>query len=183
MKDRRRKPNTLLFAYGTIMNPRQTEALGGDPAIVGVAYLPDAAVAFFGHSDVWDGGLETLVGRPGAEAWGVVYALSSSELDRVDAWRGVRLDGGGSYFHMPAEVIGTDGTRHQVLFHRKAVMGAPQPPSIGCRDFIADGAAARGVPAAPVAALRAMEAAPARYPVPTDDRFLVFPISDLACCC
>lgn len=183
MRERRRKPNTLLFAYGAAMNPNQTAALRCDPALVAVARLPNHAVAFFGHSEVWDGGFETLVEREGAETWGVIYALAPSELDRFDVWRGVRLDGGGAYFHMPTEVFGQDGARHEVLFHRKAVMGPLRLPSIGCRDYLADGAATRGLPEAYVAALRAMDAVPARYPVPKNDRTVMVPMSDLASCC
>ncbi|EJW10897.1 AnfR protein, required for Mo- and V-independent nitrogenase [Rhodovulum sp. PH10] len=182
-KGGRSRPTTLLFAYGATMNPSQIAVRRSRPAVVAVARLPGWALGFFGHSEVWDSALETLVPQAGAETWGVVYALTATDLDRLDAWQGVKLDGGGSYFHYPVEVIGEDGATHHALFYRKAVMGEPELPSAEYLAFIAEGARARHLPAERVAALAAMPSRPARYPVPMGARDDVFLAPEHTCQC
>jgi len=178
-----RRPKTLLFAYGATMNPEHVMVRLCRPKTVAIARLADHALGFFGHSEIWDSGLETLVERPSAETWGVVYELSETELDRLDAWQGVKLDGGGSYFHYPVEVIDAAGCSYDVLFHRKTEMGPPQPPSREYLDFIVAGARARGLPGDHVETLHAIAATPARYPVPKLNTDINALAAKLSCAC
>ncbi|MFC0238858.1 gamma-glutamylcyclotransferase family protein [Rhodopseudomonas telluris] len=178
-----RRPTTLLFAYGATLNPEHIMVRLCQPKPVAVARLADFSLGFHGYSAIWDSGQETLVDQPGAETWGVVYQLSPTELDRFDAWQGVKLDGGGSYFHYPAEVIAADGTTFDVLFHRKTEMGPPRPPSRDYLDFIVAGARARGLPGDHIEMLGAIESVPPSYPVPMAHADIKALASKLSCAC
>lgn len=178
-----RRPATLLLAYGAALNPEHIMVRLCRPKIRGIARLPGYRLGFHGHSEVWDSGLETLVDEPGAEAWGVLYELSANELDRFDAWQGVKLDGGGSYFHYPVEVISQNGQTLDALFHRKAEQGPPQPPSRDYLDFILVGARARELPGDYLEQLGAVTSVPARYPVPKINTDITALASKLSCAC
>lgn len=178
-----RRPTTLLFAYGATLNPEHIMVRLCQPKILTIARLPDYRLGFHGHSEIWDSGLDTLVDEPGAETWGVLYALSATELDRFDAWQGVKLDGGGSYFHYPVEVIAQDGQVLDALFHRKAEMGPPQSPSRDYLNFIIAGARARGLPGDYLERLSAIASVPARYPVPKVHTDITALASKLSCAC
>lgn len=170
------KKSVLYFAYGANMNAQQIAARCTKPKFVAAARLPDHAIGFFGHSERWDGGEETLVPKAGSDLYGVVYELSPSAFDRLDAWQSVKLDGTGRYFHTPAEVIGLDGAVYSVLLYKKAERGRPRPPSADYLAYIADGAEAHGLPSDYLAALRGIATRKAGYPVPKEDctdRFLM----------
>ena len=178
-----RRPATLLLAYGAALNPEHIMVRLCRPKIRSIARLPGYRLGFHGHSAVWDSGLETLVDDPGAEVWGVLYELSATELDRFDAWQGVKLDGGGSYFHTPVDVITPDGQALDALAHRKAEQGPPQPPSRQYLDFILAGARAHGLPNDHVERLQAIASVPARYPVPKINTDITALASKLSCAC
>ncbi len=173
----------LHFAYGADMNPGQIAERCSRPTIKAVARLPDHALSFHGHSETWDGGEEAVVPRPGHDLYGVVYQLSASDADSLDAAQGVRLNGTGSYFHFPAEVIGLDGDRFDVVLHKKDRLGVFQAPSTEYLDYIIAGARVHGLPAAYVDALQWIETRAARYPVPrrVSEQFRMLAASSCAC--
>lgn len=173
----------LYFAYGSNMNPAQMAIRCRGCKKVAVARLSGYRLDFFGHSQRWDGGEETVIIAPGERVLGVVYELSHSALDRLDAWQGVRLDGSGRYFHSPAEVIGLDGKVYPVLIYRKDILGEPRPPSTEYLAYILAGAEEQALPTEYIARLRAVPSQLARYVVPKTedaDRLLM---SAASCAC
>ncbi|MHC1711374.1 MAG: gamma-glutamylcyclotransferase family protein [Solidesulfovibrio sp.] len=154
------------FAYGSNMNKEQILARCTTPVTIAVARLPDHRIGFYGYSKTWDGAVETLVPAPGRELWGVLYELHFLDLDRLDGWQDVRLDGSGAYFHYPVRVIDTEGTTHTALLYKKDILGAPQPPSREYLDYIIQGAGERGLPSDYREALRRMDAKKATFGVP-----------------
>jgi hypothetical protein len=180
----RHETKTILhFAYGADMNPQQIAARCSWAKAVAVARLPDHALAFHGHSETWDGGDEAMVPCLGQDLYGVVYRLSLSDADSLDAAQGVRLNGTGSYFHYPAEVIAVDGSSYGVVLHKKDVLGAVRCPSRDYLDHIVAGAEFHGLPSAYVNRLRRTETRPARYPVPLrpSEQFRILSTSSCAC--
>jgi hypothetical protein len=166
----------LYFAYGANMNFEQISARCSKPQFVSVARLPGYEIAFYGRSERWDGGEETLRAMPGRDLYGVVYELSPTAFDRLDAWQGVKLDGTGDYFHRPAEVIGLNGTRYSTLLYKKSEMREPSLPSKEYLAHILVGAEFHGLPDDYLASLRAMPSRQADYAVPKPertDRFLM----------
>lgn len=176
----------LYFAYGSDMHPDQIAGRAPGAEVAAVARLGGFATAFFGRSERWDGGEESAVRMAGAEMWGVVYRLSPAAFDRLDAWQGARLDGTGGYFHCPAEVVAADGMPYSAVMYRRSSTREPAPPSREYLAFIAEAAERRGLPAAHVATLRAMDSVPASYPVPKEgptDRFLAGLPLGASCAC
>lgn len=170
MSTTRQKPPILYFAYGANMNGGQIAArCRTKPKVVAVAKLPDYAIAFFGHSERWDGGEETAIVQPGETLWGVIYEVSLSSLDHLDAWQGAKLDGSGPYFHSPAEAVGADGTTYPVLLYRKDILGETRMPSTEYLEHIVCGAEEHGLPAEYVRKLRSIAAKKAGYAVPKPD--------------
>lgn len=180
-----RKSPLLYFAYGSNMNPGQIALRCPGAKRIVAARLPDHRLAFFGHSERWDGGEETVMPAPGQTVHGMVYALAFSALDRLDAWQGVRLDGGGGggYFHSPAMVFDLKGATFDILMYRKDILGPPRPPSIEYRAHILDGARDCGLPEDYCRALMAIPAEPARYAVPREDDADRFLRSMAGCVC
>jgi len=166
MTQHRNRETVLHFAYGADMNPRQIAERCSWAKVVAVARLPDHALSFHGHSEAWDGGEEAVVPTPGQDLYGVVYRLSLSDADSLDAAQGVRLNGTGSYFHFPAEVISGDGSHLSVVLHKKDRLGAFRAPSKDYLDFIIAGAVSHSLPSAYIDLLRATETRAAGYPVP-----------------
>ncbi|KAA5602684.1 gamma-glutamylcyclotransferase family protein [Blastochloris sulfoviridis] len=166
MMTRLKPPPILYFAYGPTMNPGIMASICRAAKPVAPAVLPHHDLGFFGHCDTWDGGEKTLVRRADASVHGVVYRLSVSDLDRLDASQSVKLDGSGPYFHYPDEVIGLDGTRYDTLFYKRAMEGEPQAPSCDYIQQIIAGAEAHGLSAAYVARLKRIPSRPASYSVP-----------------
>ena len=155
-----------LFAYGADMHPEQIRERCSRPVALGPARLPGYAIGFYGHSDIWDGAVETAVPTPGSALWGVLYELTFTDALRLDEWHDARLDGAGSFFHFPVRVESAGGELRTALLYKKDVLGAPQPPSREYLDFIVQGALERGLPQAYTEALRRTATREAAYAVP-----------------
>lgn len=156
----------LYFAYGSDMNPEQISARCDEPKAFMVAHLPDYAVAFFGHADRWDGGLESIMECPNSQVFGVLYKVSFNDADYLDACQGARLDGTGPYFQFPIEVIGADGNLYSVFTYKKSSLGETTLPSSGYLDYIVSGAVARGLPDEYIARLKQMDSKATNEPLP-----------------
>lgn len=162
----RNTENTLYFVYGWQLDARLLERYCPSARIVASARLPGYELGFFGYSQKWDGAEEAIFDSRDGAVWGLVLDLNRADAQRLDDAQSVHGDGSGAYFHYPAEVEGSDGQRHEVLFYMKSSRGEPRPPSAEYRDRIADGALAHGLPADYIERLRGIAAPPAGYPVP-----------------
>lgn len=176
-----RSTHTLFFAYGSNMIPEQIHARCLKPELVAVARLPGHGMGFFGYSKVWDGAVETVFPAPGREVWGILYRLTIADSNRLDTWQDVRLDGTGSYFHYPAEVVGDDGVGHLALLYKKDTLGEPLPPSRPYLDRIVTGALNRGLPESYVQSLRSFAFQEPGYEVPKRGTFDRSLLVDMAC--
>lgn len=173
----------LYFAYGGNMNPAQMAMRCQGCKTVAVARLQGYKLAFYGHSQRWDSAEETVIAAPGAQVWGVVYEVSHSAFDRLDAWQGVRLDGSGRYFHSPADVIGLDGKTYPVLIYRKDILGVARLPSTEYLASILTGAEEHGLPSDYIEVLRALPSQQARYGVPRTEDADHLLLSAAQCAC
>ena len=158
------------FAYGSTMNQEQILARGVKPVVVGIARLPHHRIAFYGYSRTWDGAMETVVPASGQEVWGVIYELTLTDWDRLDASQDVRLDGTGTYFHFPDWVTDTEGRSHAVLLYKKDILREPLPPSREYLEVIIQGALKRGLPSWYVEELRRLDSRPADFKVPREGK-------------
>lgn len=156
----------LLFAYGLDLHPEEIARFCPAAKPLTLATAPGWRIGFFGHSRVWDGAEATLVPDPAAAVPGVVWRLSPSEAEQLEAARGVRLNGTGRYFHTALEVETDDGRRLGVVALVKTERREERPPSRPYLDRIIKGAAYHGLPEAHIAALRDVVATTPAYPVP-----------------
>ncbi|NJL07203.1 MAG: gamma-glutamylcyclotransferase [Methylacidiphilales bacterium] len=180
MEIKRKPARFFYFAYGPTMNPATMAQVCRGAVALGTAMLPGHELAFFGHSEVWDGAEKTLVRRPGAVAWGVVYQIASTDLDRLDLYQGVKLDGSGGYFHYPTEVFGADGQRYEVVFYKRAMNGTPSLPSTDYVARIIAGTEAHGLPNDYIDRLRRAPTRRASYSVPLRR---IGVVSEFSCAC
>lgn len=155
-----------MFVFNALMHPAQIAACCADARVVAVARLPDYRLAFHGLSMRWDGGNAAVLAQRGAETWGVVYALSELDAQRLDLMYAVREDGSGLHFHLPGEVFDAQGGRYEVMFHVRNALGDERSPSTEHLDVLAQGAELRGLPADYVRWLRATPSRPAGIAVP-----------------
>nr|WP_320133485.1 gamma-glutamylcyclotransferase family protein [uncultured Holophaga sp.] len=156
----------LYFAYGPDMDPKVLKARGGRPEAVGLARLQDYRLDFFGHTSIWDSGMETVVPAQGDEVWGVLYRMGALDWDRLDTWMDARLDGAGMYFHYPVAVTDLQGMEHQVRIYKKDIQGERQLPSVEYLQLVVGGAGQQGLPAGYVERLAAMPTKSAGCQVP-----------------
>jgi hypothetical protein len=156
----------LFFAYGSNMNLNQIGARCSKPFVISTARLADRRLVFCGHSDVWDGGVETVEPMPGHEVWGVLFSLSKLNWERLDLWQDARMDGGGMYFHFPVSVLDSTGCERNARVYKKDIQKEPTNPSREYLDHIVQGATENGLPQEYIEALRARPAQPASYAVP-----------------
>jgi cation transport regulator ChaC len=154
------------FSYGSNMNLQQIRSRCSRPAVVSVARLADHRLTFYGHSETWDGAMETVEPTPGQEVWGVIFRVSRLDWERLDEWQGARLDGAGMYFHFPVTVNDSEGREHNVRLYKKDVQGAPRDPSREYLEHIAHGAAENGLPSYYIEELLTRAARKASYTVP-----------------
>ncbi|MDD2335565.1 MAG: gamma-glutamylcyclotransferase [Geobacteraceae bacterium] len=166
MNDIHNGTHHLYFAYGSNMNQGQITSRCFKPEVFAIARLSDHALSFSGYSKRWDGGEATLNSQPGEDLWGVVYKLSFMDSERLDSWQDVRLDGTGSYFLFPTEVIDKDRNTYPVLLYKKFYSDEPRPPSKEYLDTILSGATSHGIPAGYIDTLKRFETKQARFPVP-----------------
>lgn len=154
------------FAYGANMNPQQIYQRCGSAKVVTVARLPRYRVGFFGYSKIWDGAVESIVRDADQEVWGVVYELGTTDLERLDVWQDVRMDGTGPYFHYPVRVKGDNGQVYTALLYEKSVLGEPQSPSQPYLEYIVAGGTHHQLPLEYIEQLRSIATKAASYPVP-----------------
>ena len=164
---RQSAPRHLLFAYGANMNSRQLTQRCASPERVSAAYLPDYRMEFYGHSEEWDGALETAIETPGQALWGVLYALNDMDWEQLDLWQDARFDGAGAYFHYPVTVFDPRGAAHEARLFKKDVLDSPLPPSAEYMSHILRGAIQNQLPQPYIDRLRGLDSKPARYPVPS----------------
>jgi gamma-glutamylcyclotransferase (GGCT)/AIG2-like uncharacterized protein YtfP len=181
MEPKRKPARFHYFAYGPTMNPAVMAEVCRGAVALGPARLPGHDLAFFGHCDTWDGAEKTLVRRPGSTVWGVVYQISSSDLDRLDLYQGVKLDGSGAYFHFPAEVFGADGRCHDVVFYKRSMNGEPRLPSTDYVAHIIRGAGLHGLPQDYIERLMQVATRTPTYSVPLRAGRQALPAFSCAC--
>ncbi len=181
------RQSQLYVAYGDDMDAALIAARCGRAAeLAATASLADYALAFHGRDERWDGGEETIARQRDAMVWGVVWRLAAPAFDRLDAWRGVRLDGSGTYFHTPVDVVGIDGATWSAVTYRKSSLGEAVPPSVPHLATIVAAARGAGLPEAYARTLEARPTVAPSGPVPRAsrlDRYLAAARLGGACAC
>lgn len=156
----------LYFAYGSNMNLSQIRSRCSRPVAKGIARLSNHRIEFFGRTEKWDSAMETVEEAPGHEVWGVMFALSQLDWERLDLWQDARMDGAGMYFHFPVSVVDLDGREHSVRLYKKDILGEVRDPSREYLDHILRGASEHGLPPNYIEQLKQRRTHNASYSVP-----------------
>ncbi|RVE62235.1 hypothetical protein OJAV_G00155050 [Oryzias javanicus] len=135
----------LYFAYGSNLLKERLRLKNPSATVLCVARLKDYKLVFGNHkgltSDRWHGGVATIERSPGDEVWGVVWRMSTSDLESLDNQENVML---GAYSPVELSVK----TKGEELSCRTYIMNSCvyAPPSPQYLQVIMMGAQQNGLP-------------------------------------
>uniref|UniRef100_A0A8C8E3Q8 Gamma-glutamylcyclotransferase b n=1 Tax=Oryzias sinensis TaxID=183150 RepID=A0A8C8E3Q8_9TELE len=153
----------LYFAYGSNLLKERLRLKNPSATVLCVARLK---LVFGNHkgltSDRWHGGVATIEHSPGDEVWGVVWRLSTSDLESLDNQENVTL---GAYSPVELSVK----TKGQELSCRTYIMNSCvyAPPSPQYLQVIMMGAQQNGLPMEYQDKLRSIRTNMYEGPLPT----------------
>ena len=76
------------FSYGSNMDYKQMKKRCPDAKYFGVGFLQDYKLAFTRYSQKWESAVADVLVSPGDVVWGVIYILSSDDLEKLDRYEG-----------------------------------------------------------------------------------------------
>ncbi len=126
----------LLFAYGTLINPKKAERIFRRKPKFRLAFLPDYELVFNVKSSCGLGNPNLKVGGRGV--WGVVYDVNEDDLKRLD-----RVSP--RYKRIEVDVI-VDGKRMRVWTYIGKEIDDNITPDVSCIERIIEGAEMREFP-------------------------------------
>ena len=139
----------LLFAYGSNMAASEMEAFCPRHEFLGPARLDGFRLELRRRSRRWGGGAADIVAAPGEAAWGALYEVDGSELDRLDAKEGAGL----AYRRRAVEVRLGGEARAAAAYEVTEKEPQEVRPTPEYAQLLLAGARERGLPAAYVATL------------------------------
>jgi hypothetical protein len=75
----------LYFSFGSNMDRNQIKQRTPSAELVGIGYVPDHDLVFNRKGSYRPGGVASIVPSQGVKAYGVVWAISPSDLEKMDA--------------------------------------------------------------------------------------------------
>jgi gamma-glutamylcyclotransferase (GGCT)/AIG2-like uncharacterized protein YtfP len=76
------------FAYGSNMDPRLMQRNCPEAVPLGAGRLDGYRLEFTVYSERWEGGAANLEPDPHGRVWGVVWAVTPKDLDKLDTYVG-----------------------------------------------------------------------------------------------
>lgn len=132
----------LHFGYGSNLNLGFLRQYCPGARFVMKAYLPNFEVQFRFWSKRRQGGISTIIEKPGALVHGVIYEVPEKELLDLDVLESVPQ---GLYRREAFLVLGDDGGWHEADLYRVAVPQGPFTPSRGYVELMLSGAREHGL--------------------------------------
>lgn len=145
----RKKTASLYFAYGSNLNWEQLQQRCPGARFVDLALLPDHRLAFTRASNYWGGGVADVVPTPGAQVWGVIYAVSRRCLTALDQYEGYQPGRRYNAYRRLAAVVwrrGDSSRPEKVWLYQAVAMEAFIAPSRRYKEVIRQGAVSWGLP-------------------------------------
>ncbi len=138
------------FAYGTLLGTQTMREYcpSAEPRAVGS--LAGHTLEFRQYSDDPSRCGCELADAPGQDLWGVVYDLTSEDMQRLNEISGVPQ---GWYEQIPITVVASDGSQIETTTYRLVDPGDLQTPDDDYIGLVRDGSAGAGLPAAYVEGL------------------------------
>jgi len=130
------------FGYGSNLNMEFLRGYCPGAEFVMKAYLPNYEVQFRFWSERRQGGISTIIEKPGSLVHGVIYEVPEEELLDLDVLESVPQ---GLYRRETFLVLGEDGEWHEADLYRVAEPKGLFTPSRGYVDLMLGGARAHGL--------------------------------------
>jgi len=130
------------FGYGSNLNLEFLRGYCPGAQFVMRAYLPNYEVQFRFWSERRQGGISTIIDKPGGLVHGVIYEVPDDELLELDVLESVPQ---GLYRRETFLVLGEDGKWHEADLYRVAEPKGPFTPSRGYVELMLAGAKAHGL--------------------------------------
>ncbi|HEX9915527.1 MAG TPA: gamma-glutamylcyclotransferase family protein [Candidatus Bathyarchaeia archaeon] len=130
------------FGYGSNLNQGFLRQYCPSARFVMKAYLPNYEVQFRFWSKRRQGGISTIIEKPGGLVHGVIYEVPEEELKVLDVLESVPQ---GLYRREAFLVLGEDGGWHEADLYRVARPQGPFTPSRGYVELMLSGAQEHGL--------------------------------------
>ena len=130
------------FGYGSNLNLEFLHQYLPSASFVMKAYLPNYEVQFRFWSKKRQGGISSIIEKPGGLVHGVIYECDEAEIKELDILESVPQ---GLYRREVFKVLGEDGAWHDADLYRVAKPKGPFTPTKGYVELMLVGARRHGL--------------------------------------
>ena len=130
------------FGYGSNLDETYFKQWTPSAKRVTTAHLPNYEIQFRKYSTDLDGGISSIVPKPGGLVQGVVYTIKKEEIEALDILEDVPL---GIYNRETFKVISPDGKWYNADLYYVANPKGPYTPSLTYLGYMIKGAKAQGI--------------------------------------
>jgi len=125
------------FGYGSNLSSKFLRQYCPGLETVMKAYLPNYQVEFRFYSTKREGGISSIIEKPGALTHGIIYSIPRKEMDALDIIESVPE---GLYTRETFLVLGEDGEWHEADLYRVAEPQGPFAPAKEYLELMLEGA-------------------------------------------
>lgn len=130
------------FGYGSNLDETYFKQWTPSATRVTTARLPNFEIQFRKYSTDLEGGISSIVPKPGGMVQGVIYTIDKKEMEALDILEDVPL---GIYNRETFKVIAQDGTWYNADLYYVANPKGPFIPSLKYLGYMIKGAKAQGI--------------------------------------
>ena len=146
----------LHFGYGSNMSESYMKQYTPGLKYVRNAQLPNFEIQFRKYSENMQGGISSIIEKPGGMIYGVLYWIPRKEIEELDILEDVPL---GIYKRETFQVLGDDGEWYAADLYRVTEPKGPYEPAKQYLDLMINGATEHGINAEWLATLKKWRAA------------------------
>lgn len=145
----------LHFGYGSNMSEEFMKQYTPSLKYLMNARLPNFEIQFRKYSENMQGGISSIIDKPGGMVYGVLYYIPKKEIEELDILEDVPL---GIYTRETFQVLGDDGNWYAGDLYRVAEPKGPYEPAKQYLDLMITGGKEHGINPEWIAKLEAMRA-------------------------
>jgi gamma-glutamylcyclotransferase (GGCT)/AIG2-like uncharacterized protein YtfP len=130
------------FGYGSNLDEDYMRQWTPSLEFVSLARLPNFEIQFRKYSTDLEGGISSIIEKPGGMVQGVIYTIEKSEMEALDILEDVPL---GIYKRETFKVVSKNGTWYNADLYRVVNPKGPFTPSVKYLGYMIKGAKAQGI--------------------------------------
>ena len=130
------------FGYGSNLNEDYMRQWTPSLKFISLARLPNFEIQFRKYSTDLEGGISSIIEKPGGMVQGIVYTIEKLEMEALDILEDVPL---GIYKRETFKVVAEDGTWYNADLYRVVNPKGPFTPSVKYLGYMIEGAKAQGI--------------------------------------